>query len=183
MVELLLAILKGLLPFLKESLLEGGTLREWVTKNRSTCVWLLFHAVMLMVVVHLASSHYKQNQRIVTLYSQNTTLSRRVTELEQTNQDLIAQYTQKKIDHQVTANELADLTEELSIHKGAAAMCGVTVRPDGTFQCPRATPTPRATARRTPPRRVEPTPPPPAVEPHKPTFGERLRSIFKPNKE
>ena len=185
MVEILLAILKGLLPFLKESLLEGGTLRQWISKNRSTCVWLIFHAVMLMVVVHLASSLHSQNQRVYALSRENITLNKKVGELELSTKGLTDQLTQMTTDHSTVTTELSEVKEELSTYKAASTLCGVTVRPDGTYMCPRATPAPRSAPRRQPARRPAPEPAaePPPAEPHKPTFGERLRSIFKSNKE
>lgn len=176
MVELIIAIIKGLLPFLKESLLEGGTLREWFKRNLTACLWMVFHLVMLGVTLHLANNLYMQTQRVMTLTGANTILATRMTELDAENKRLHGEL--------ATLGHLHDeTTGELSRYKAAATLCGVTVTAEGNFQCPRmTTPAGIATKRRRP-APIPPPEPPVVEESDKPTFGERLRSIFTSKKE
>lgn len=47
-------ILKLLWPFLKENMLQDGTLRDWFRRNRATCIQLMFQLIMLGVCFFLA---------------------------------------------------------------------------------------------------------------------------------
>lgn len=46
-------LLRLLWPFFKESMLENGTVRDWLRRHRTTCVWILFQLIQLGVCFYL----------------------------------------------------------------------------------------------------------------------------------
>ena len=48
------AFLKLIWPFLKESMLEDGTVRDWVKRQWTTFVWIIFLVMMLLISLYLA---------------------------------------------------------------------------------------------------------------------------------
>lgn len=47
-------LLRLLWPFVKESVLQDGTMRDWLRRNRSMCLILIFQVIMLCVCFYLA---------------------------------------------------------------------------------------------------------------------------------
>lgn len=96
MVDLLIAVIRWLGPFIIEAWLEGGTLREWIRRNPATCIWLLLHTAMLAVVatlIYFAVRHTVVISDLRTinrqLVEENKTLVIEKTELEKRNADAL----------------------------------------------------------------------------------------------
>lgn len=47
------AFLRMLWPFVKESILQDGTFRDWVRRNKNVCIFLVFQIVMLLSMLWL----------------------------------------------------------------------------------------------------------------------------------
>lgn len=113
---LIMTIVKELMPFLKESLLEGQTFKAWLKTNWLTFAWLVNTLIMTLMIAHLADtlhlsriSEQKARQEVqvikrpaeqlVVLYKglkvENTRLTQEINTLRSDNQQrdlLIAQY-------------------------------------------------------------------------------------------
>lgn len=50
----LLTVLRLVWPFLKESILEGGTVAEWIRRNRMSCFWIILMLANLVAMFYLA---------------------------------------------------------------------------------------------------------------------------------
>ena len=50
----LLTVLRLVWPFLKESILEGGTVAEWIRRNRMSCFWIFLLLANLVAMFFLA---------------------------------------------------------------------------------------------------------------------------------
>lgn len=176
-------------PFIKESLLREGTLRDFVRKNRTTCFWLVLMLFMLGAQIFLfdVANTARNNERTAVTrlnsYAAHLTLLRQQYTLLETDRNAYrdkAKELQKELDD-LTASH-GDLTERVDRYEGWLQRCGVDLDYTGTNppQC-RA----RAAATRPKPRPKPPVTAPPVIlpeehkEPKKPTFMERLRGIFK----
>jgi len=84
--------LQTLLPFLKESLLQGGTGKDWLKRNFATCCWLMLLSVMLMVVFYLSDV---------------------VTQVRVTGAEKIQKFATLELEHKQTKTELERLKREL----------------------------------------------------------------------
>lgn len=54
MFSALSSLLQLLWPFIKESILEGGTVRDWIRRNRTNCFWMFLLFSMSMSMVYMA---------------------------------------------------------------------------------------------------------------------------------
>ena len=50
----LLTVLRLVWPFLKESILEGGTVADWIRRNRMSCFWIFLMLANLVAMFYLA---------------------------------------------------------------------------------------------------------------------------------
>lgn len=186
--SLIMTIFRELLPFLKEALLEGQSLRVWLKSNWLTFAWLINMFVLTLLISVLADSvtgalrreHIAEQQaRTVLLYAdtmitqykrlraENVALKVRVAELEATE---------------------ADNTATIARYEEMMDKCGVNYTDQGQCRVVRQAP-PRSTSRAT--TRPKPrTPPisvpeqqqqtPTATEPkQRPGFFNRLREAFR----
>ena len=174
MYSFIVELLKALLPFLKENVLQGQSVKAWVLKNKAATAWLVIHLTMTGLFITLA-----------VILSQQTQLNR---QLDWTNKQIIQQLERARERNRAVTEELVALEHvhnnliaerDEAIRKADAmhaglSICGVTITPTGTVMCPRATP-PR---RPRPPKRLPEALPPPQREEVKPTLRERLRNIF-----
>lgn len=48
------AVFKLIWPFIKESMLEDGTVRDWVKRHWTAIIWIIFLVLMLLVSLYLA---------------------------------------------------------------------------------------------------------------------------------
>ncbi len=186
-----LGIFTGLLklfwPFIKESLLKDGTLKDFISKNRTTCVWLTMMLVMLLGQGYLfyeAHSARADLQRFAVQMNQlnmNHTLLRQQYTMLETDRnayrdrakDLEAKYAELETSH-------GELSANNERYERWLRACGVDLQFEGNVppQCrarPAARPKPK-------PRPVAPPTitqiPETKPEPAKPTAWERLKGIF-----
>lgn len=179
MLELIFAIVKALFPFLKESLLEGGTVRQWVSRNRSTCVWFGFHLLMLFMLSHLMTTAFKQVNQINQLVTVNARYLAERDAAVQEQAALRLQLTELELKHTEVVTDRSALTKtnmalnDVQLeYESTMRRCGLIER-NHTFICPRP-----VAARKPTPRPAPPTVSPVEPEKHTPTFTERLKQVF-----
>lgn len=56
MTSTLLTFLQTIWPFMKESLLQGGTFKDWLKRHVTTCFWLVLLTIMLTIVFYLSDA-------------------------------------------------------------------------------------------------------------------------------
>jgi len=183
------ALVRLFWPFIKESLLKDGTLKDFISKNRTTCIWLAMMLVMLLGQGYLF--HEAHSARIIT--------ARTVTQMNQmtVNHTLLRQqYTMLETDRNAYRDKVKDLQNQYDLleathgemsadnerYERILRACGVDLKFEGTTppQC-RA----RAAPARPKPARPRPVSPPiteiPEHQPEpakKPSAWERLKGIF-----
>lgn len=187
MIELLVMAFRTLLPFLKESLLSGSTFREWMKRNKTACVWLGFILLMLLAVMYLATTMFRQAALLHHAQTQLATLSvdneRLKGERQKAVDDLAALtlvHEDFKGQHTTLLGEAAELEEKVEKYETWLRNCGINTDFQGTGfpQCPVKRVVVRQRAR------AAPTPAPTVVLPQLPaeegklTFRERFRALF-----
>lgn len=193
MIELIISLVKTLAPFLKESILQGSTPKQWIAQNKVTCLWLSFQLVMLLTVMYLATTVFRQATLLHTATHETATLTAANTKLNEELLKVSAEHALLKethgrldLEHQGLLAEGARLEERVEQYEAWMANCGIDYRYTGTGypSCP----VKRVVVKRTvmgPAPTPAPTPIPavPVVEDKKPTFRDRLRAIFTPAKK
>lgn len=111
----LIAFLRLLLPFLKESVLQNATFKEWLKDNLVSVIWILLMMGMLCVVVYLFDT-------VGNLRHANEELSHKLemaqlqnTELQKRYDMLNGEYTDEKTHNADLEKQAAKLTEENQI--------------------------------------------------------------------
>jgi hypothetical protein len=195
MIDLLIGLFKTIWPFLKESVLKGSTPSEWLAQNRVTCVWLSLQLVMLLAVMHLATTLFRQSTMlhiathdVTLLTAENTRLKQESEKISTSHGLLKEQYDRLNLEHQGVVAQGARLEERLEQYETWMTACGIDYRTTGTTAP--ACPVKRVVVRRNVPVPVHvpaptptPIPAPAAVDDKKPSFRERLRAIFSSNKD
>lgn len=175
-------------PFIKESLLKDGTLKDFFNKNRTTCMWLAMMLVMLVGQAYLfteAHTARANHQRTAVQYNQlnmNHTLLRQQYTMLETDRNA---YRDKATDLQTQLDELqtshGEATANLERYERWLHACGVDLKFEGNIppQCrARTAPVrPKAKPRPTPPVITQVPDKPPEPE-KKPSPWERLKGIF-----
>lgn len=185
MIELLVMAFRTLLPFLKESLLSGSTFREWLKRNKTACVWLGFILMMLLAVMYLATTMFRQATLLHAAQFQVVSLERAQEKLKgernKAVEDLAALQTvheEFKGQHATLLGEAAELEERVDRYEGWLRNCGIDTdfRGAGFPQCPVR----RVVVRQKPapgPVQTVVLPPVPEEE-RKLSFRERFRALF-----
>ncbi len=187
------SFLRLMWPFIKESILEGGTFKEWVGRNKLNCIWLGLLATMLIIVFSLTDSViYLRNKEATTAHAAEMHRVRH-TELRERYLLLEASLKLEREKNTTLQNQVAELTlenthqgETLDRYENWMSRCGINFNYTGTGapQCKVTTRTVTRPPRRTPPPRdTKPAEPPIAVpeeerKQQRKTFGQRLREIF-----
>lgn len=176
----LLVIGKEMFPFLKETLLEGQTLRAWLRDNWLTFAFLMSTLLLTMMVAHLSDLVHDARHR-------EESLRQQINALAFPARDLIAA-------HRKAKNRIAELEEDNSelqamVIEGADLIdkqtqwmrnCGMNI---STGACPAP-----SYNRRPPPRRApqviaqEPIEVPDSEERDRKGFLERLKAILGRNR-
>lgn len=182
MLGVFLELLKALLPFFKESMLGGGSFKQWVRDNIAICIWFILVLTMLGIVFYLgdALTYYK------TEYEKTKA---QVTSLEQEKKSLNEKVTTLTAENAVLSDNLAEVTGERDKYKSWLTNCQVDVNyvGEGMPACPVKKVTVTRTIReKTRPRRTTPKPEVPAerpAEPEKKSIFSKIKSIFSGNEE
>jgi hypothetical protein len=177
---LIMTIVKELMPFLKESLLEGQTFRAWVKTNWLTFAWLVNALIMTLMIAHLADTLH------LTRVSEQKA-RQEVQSIKQPAEKLVVLYKGLKAENARLAQDINTLRngnqqKDLLIAQYEDWMkgCGVNLE---TGQCrvvraPIVKPTPRPKSR---PKSVPKQPAETAAQPEpeqKTGFLKKLRNIF-----
>ena len=70
----LFSLLRMLLPFLKEALLEGGTVRNWIAKNKLITAFIVMLTLMFFAMLVMTDLIVKERARIAQLKNDHTAL-------------------------------------------------------------------------------------------------------------
>lgn len=188
------SFLRLMWPFIKESILEGGTFKEWVGRNKLNCIWLGLLATMLVIVFSLTDS-------VIYLRSKQAAAAQAVevakvkhTELRERYLLLEASLKLEREKNTTLQNQVIELTlenttqgETLDRYETWMDKCGINYNytGSGSPQCKVVTRNTYRPPRRpnNPPKDTRPKEPPIAVpeeekQQKRKTFGQRLREIF-----
>lgn len=171
MLGLFLAILKELMPFLKEALLEGQTFRGWLKNNWLTFAWLINTLVLVLMIAHLADLVAQARQR-EQLALQQVALIQKPLGL------LVEKHKQLKAENAQLQSTVAGLSVTNQQYVQWMTACGVQYQDKGQCKV-------QVTSSFTPaPKPKRPAPKPePAVPQEKPGFLGKLRSLLHPDKD
>ena len=70
----LFSLLKMIWPFFKEAVLEGGTVRNWIAKNKMTSAFMAMLTIMFLAVLMMADLVIKIRHEVATLRHEKTEL-------------------------------------------------------------------------------------------------------------
>lgn len=187
MFDVIALLIRTLLPFIKESILQGLTPKEWIKRNKTGCIWLGVVLILMFSIIHLSSLVFNQSAMIHELNVGRNKLELSVQtvtmERDQAVKDALAfknLHEELKAQHADVLEEAAKLEESNERYESWLRNCGIDTRYSGNgFP---ACPVRRVVVRQRPQPApvVIPTPPP---EEHKPSFRERLRALFGGKKE
>lgn len=165
---LLMTLLKELMPFLKESLLEGQTFRVWFKSNWLTFAWLA-NTLMLTLIIAYQSD-------VITLSRKNEHIAQKnLRDVKAPIENLIVLYKKTKNDNDRLSQELQSKEVTLTQYRTWLDSCGVNTT---TGQCPISQyPTAKPTRSVKPSSRSKPAKTVP-VEQDKPSFFRKLRRLF-----
>lgn len=193
MLDTIVAIIKAIWPYLRESFFEGKPLGVWLRKYRWTISWLGLVIILVLTVFYMFDQNIalqieanNANKKAVVM-EKNYKIYLKAWEVRKAKSDAFEKELQETKEELATSQEnLTDKEEELSRHRDWARMCGLDPKNigAGTAACPV-----RVTVRHGSPssgRRANPrpktTPKPPTQEPEKeeasPTLRERLKRLF-----
>ena len=180
--ELIVTILKSLWPFLKESMFEGLTFGEWIKRNKAACMWLAMLIIMLLISINMGTRIIRLSAHITELNTKSAKLVKERDGLKARSDQYSVELTKLKQDLQALQEAREEQDARIQLYVEWMENCGINHEYEGEgFP---ACPTKKVIIKRTVTKyRDRPTPaPPPVVEPpppeRKPTFRERLRSIF-----
>lgn len=183
MVDLIALLVRTLLPFLKESILQGLTPAEWFKRNKLGCIWLGVVLTLVFAILHLSSLVFSQSTMLhesavnlnrLTLSVQTLTMER--DQARQMLTELQGDHEELTIQHEELLEVAAHLEERKERYESWLEHCGIDINYSGS-QFP-ACPVKRVVVRQkvaAPPAAPPPTPP---VEERKSTLRERLKAIF-----
>lgn len=187
---LIVALVRELLPFLKEALLEGQTLRVWLKANWLTFVWLINSLVLTLLIALQADVvgvvSLKERQVNVQLNSIVVPMQR----LIEDHKFLRNENAELKALNQQLLEEKATTDETLLTYEEWMEKCGVDYQNGGSCKVTKSAPPPRrpATRPKSRPQQQAQQPPiqPPRDEPAQQTppkksgFFHRLREAMSP---
>lgn len=170
MLGLFVTILRELLPFLKEALLEGQTFKGWMKNNWLTFAWLINTLALTMMIAHLADSvalaRFHEQQAQQQLQQIQEPLGRLVNQYKA----LLAENTQLK-------SHVEELTSTKDKYEQWMGTCGVQYEDQGQCKVVQAQPL----SPRRPRLPVAPHPSPAIHEKH--GFIDKLRSLLHRDKD
>ncbi len=180
--ELLLTVAKSLWPFLKESMFEGLSFGEWVKRNKSACIWLTMMIVMLLISINMGVRVTRLGTHIGELNTMAGKLTKERDALKVKYDTQLTEIIKLKQDLHTLQEAREEQDARVQLYQQWMENCGIDHEYEGEgFP---ACPTKKVYIKRTVTKyRDRPAPePPPVVAPppveRKPTFRERLRSIF-----
>lgn len=191
--EAALAIIKAVWPYLRESLFEGGTVRQWMRKYKWTLIWFGLVFVLFMINFFMFDQYVKLQVERNNLLQDNHelyekyTVGRKALAIKALDEfKALEKVKTLQVELDTAVEQLAETNAKLEEHRGWERSCSlsVTAIEAGRATCPvRSAPRPIAPAPRRPTKTTRPKPTPtveqPAPEnPPKPSLAERLRKIF-----
>ncbi len=183
MFEIIALVIRTLVPFLKESVLQGLTPKEWLKRNKTGVVWLGVVLTLVFSVLHLSSLVFKQSAAIheMTQASNKMQLSVQMLTMQrdQAEKDkLAAEKLHRELteQHQSVLEEAAGLEEKVEKYERRLSNCGIDLnyQGNGTPSCPVRRVVVRQKAKEPPPLVLPAIPP----EKPKPTLRERFKAFF-----
>ncbi len=196
--NILVAIGKIAYPFLKENLLQNGTLKDFIGRNRVTCAWLTMMVIMLGAQIYLFDSTMLARRGEIaarheaTLAKSQLTLVRQHMVLLETDRQAYKK-TATDLEEQLTAlqKQYSDLAESNDKYENWLQHCGVNLEYQGSGypQCKSSV----TTTRKATPKRAVPSSAPtqaatpdaatvPPAPPEKKGFWNGLKQIFSSEK-
>ncbi len=103
----LVGLLQTLWPFIKESVFQDGTFRDWLRRHRTSCVWLTFQFIMFLTVLWMADSLKLERQAHAKLQRDHDILKTH-------HQDLQERYTEVKVERDTERARGDDLSSQLA---------------------------------------------------------------------
>lgn len=157
-------ILKALWPFLKESILQGGTIGNWLLRNIITCIWILLLLTMLGVVLYLGDIAKQLQSQVVYRAREAGTLRLENQQLKAKVESLRGKLTEAR-------RVNGTLTDQVESHDAWLARCGLPHNHAPTAPCPATKPPQQKPAPQTKP---EPQP-----QPKRNRFKDRIRALLR----
>lgn len=167
-------LLRLLWPFLKESILQGGTVGTWLLRNIITLFWIFMLLSMLGIVLYMGDVARQLQGRVMYLQGQNATLQTQSADSMRRLTSLRAKIAAERL-------TTATLTSNVASFNAWRAKCGLPVGPPpADAPCP----TKATAAKRIGPRVLNLHPPVPKPKPKKESAEDRrlidrLRAILK----
>lgn len=188
---ILMAILRELLPFLKEALLEGQTLRVWLKANWFTFAWLINSLVLTLLIAVLADVVGIVSTKERTVNAQLNSIVAPMQRLIDDHKFLRNENAALKVQIQALQADDAISDETLLTYEQWMKLCGVNYEDQGQCSVAKASTPPRRPAATRPkprPQQQSQQPPiqPPSetpaqqAPPKKPGFFHRLREAMNP---
>jgi hypothetical protein len=172
MLGLFLAILKELMPFLKEALLEGQTFKGWLKNNWLTFAWLINTLALVLMIAHLADlvaqARYRENLAL----QQVSLIQQPLGQLVVKHKQLMAENAQLK----TTVTELTDTQQQ---YEQWMTTCGVQYQDRGQCKVPVVSTQPHTTKKR---KRPAPKPQPAVPQVNRGFLG-KLRALLQRDKD
>ncbi len=181
--SLIMTILRELLPFLKEALLEGQSFRVWLKSNWMTFAWLINMFVLTLVISMLSDA-------VTVAVRKESEATRQLAAIRAPLQEMVGKYKQLRDENtalrariQVLETEATADDQTILQYEEWMGDCGVNFEDRG--QCrvvrqstPRAKPRPTQNKPKTPPIDL-PEQSTPTEPKQRPGFFNRLREAFR----
>ena len=165
-------VLRYLWPFLKESILQGGTVGTWLLRNIITCVWIFLLLTMLGVVLYMGDVAHQLQGHLATMAQQKGYAI-------QENEKLKLKVTSLRAKLAAERGTTAGLRLTDETHVAWLQRCGLPLDPSATTPCPSRT---RIAPPKRPPvdnrKHGKPKPKPQPQTPAPSGFKERLKKIL-----
>ena len=167
-------VLRYLWPFLKESILQGGTVGTWLLRNIITCVWIFLLLTMLGVVLYMGDVAQQLQGHLVTMAQQKGYAI-------QENEKLKLKVTSLRAKLAAERATTAELRLSEDGHTAWLQRCGLPLEPSAASPCPsrtRIAPPVRPPADNRKHGKPKPNPQPQPQTPVPSGFKERLKKIL-----